>query len=677
MNRRRSLLHTLRTVFARRGSSAGEIPGSSVNEQESPRAKDRRGFALLTVLLIAIVGAVLALATGMMAMSNVLVQTSSDRAAVVDDAALSGLEIERSRLNARIDTVPLNGYSTIESEVTVPNTGGVKRTTWISRLGNSDSLVTTGEFGVQAEVVSKAVDPSGNVAIRRVQMYQESFARYASFTDIAKSTSGATLWWALGAQAQGPVHSNDTIYVWNATPTPQAVFHDKVTTAKVVKNKTSADFRKGPPVENIARIPLPTNADLDILKGIAQRAGYVFTPDIATGDSALATMRIEFVAIDVNGDGNTTGADEGFFRVYKVRATPSAAAYWGGYGYAMARTPTPPTLNYCAANSVACAQPTPAYGAADSMMFSFNCGRQTVVAGRQSMPAPIGRITTATGPGTGSYRLHMAPRQDAFDDATTRCFLGGDERLNADGIFRAVDSTGYWVARSSGSVPASVAARADGAYLWPLSPSYNSSFRGVIFAEGKVAVNGTVRGRLTLASRAIMVIAHDLRQATSPAVATGTCTADDDIVGLFSGQYVMYSDNTLATPQRRLNNNGDNWNARKELDPSPGRPDITIHASILALKSVAAENSNAPGLSQTFVDRGTTRLIGGTIESRTGQTGTMSGSTLHGYHDDLSFNRCALKYPPPYFPTTGRWTRTQFYEVNPQNFTPASWFAGR
>ena len=181
MNRRRNMLRKL--LLAR----AARRRATRLTQTTARANKSRRGFALLTVLLIAVVGAVLALASGMMAMSNVLVQASSDRAAVVDDVALSGLEIERSRLNARLDTVPLSGYITVESDVTVPNSGGVRRTTWISRLGNSDSLSTTGEFGVQAEIVSKAVDPSGNVAIRRVQMYQESFARYASFTDIARS----------------------------------------------------------------------------------------------------------------------------------------------------------------------------------------------------------------------------------------------------------------------------------------------------------------------------------------------------------------------------------------------------------------------------------------------------------------------------------------------------------
>ena len=39
------------------------------------------------------------------------------------------------------------------------------------------------------------------------------------------------------------------------------------------------------------------------------------------------------------------------------------------------------------------------------------------------------------------------------------------------------------------------AARADGAYLWPLSANYNANFRGVIFVEGRVGVSGVVRGR--------------------------------------------------------------------------------------------------------------------------------------------------------------------------------------
>ena len=158
---------------------------------------DRRGFALLAVLLIAIVATVLALASGMMAMSGKLVQVGSDRASSVDDAALTALSLARSRLNARLDTVPLEGYRTVANNQSAG--GGITRSVWISRIGNSDSLASVGEFGVQAEVVAQAKDAFGNTTILREQLYQESFARYASFTDKARSTAGWLLYWALGA----------------------------------------------------------------------------------------------------------------------------------------------------------------------------------------------------------------------------------------------------------------------------------------------------------------------------------------------------------------------------------------------------------------------------------------------------------------------------------------------
>ncbi len=641
---------------------------SDTNAEETllPAVHDRRGFALVAVLLIAMVGVVVALASAMMAMSGNLIQAGSDRAAALDDAAISALEDERSRMNAKIDTVPLDGYLTVASNQAISGST-IKRSIWISRLGNSDSLQNVGEFGVQSEIVAKTEDAFGNVAIRRAQMYQQSFARYASFTDKSRSTAGYALYWALGAQAQGPVHSNDTIWVWNgSTPSPQATFFDAVTTSSIVLNKAYAVYKKGPPKERVSKIPLPGTADLNVLKAIATRAGYVFTPNVTTGDSALATMRIEFVAIDADGDGNTTGPNDGYFRVYQLYSS-----FKYGTGFAAARTPSP----------IVTGAPIPSGSAVplDSVLYSYNCGVTTAVSGLPAIPIKLAEILHRA---SGSYQNRMQDKADAFDNVNARCFLGGDERLSPTGVFRAVDTAGFWMPRTSGSVPATVAARADGAYLWPLSAAYNANFRGVIFAEGKVGVSGTVRGRVTIASRNSTIILSDLKQATSPGITTGTCSADDDVVGLFAGEYVAYADNTLVTPQwRRTNSAGDSWTwPRKEFDPSPNRPDIAIHASLLALKSVIAERSSPPaGLAgNRWVDRGTTRLIGGTIEASSGQTGTMDASNnLHGYHDDLSFNRCLLQFPPPYFPTTGNWSRSQYFEINPQGFSPASWFSGR
>ncbi|MFN9201813.1 MAG: hypothetical protein ACK6DP_01925, partial [Gemmatimonas sp.] len=266
----------------------------------------RRGHALLLVLLVTIVAVALALASATQAATGRLIQNSSERTTRLEDVALSGLELARDRLNAGQDSVPAEGFGTLESGVAISGLPGVTRSTWVSRLGNTDGLSNAGEYGVQAELVTRVADAAGNVTIRRAEVYQESFARYASFSNVGKGANGATLWWALGAQAQGPVHSNDTIYVWNGTPQPQAVFHHQVTTARIILNRTAAEYRGDPPKEKVPVIPLPTTAELDRVKAIAAKAGYVFTPTLTVGDSANATMRIEFVAIDVNGDGNTT-----------------------------------------------------------------------------------------------------------------------------------------------------------------------------------------------------------------------------------------------------------------------------------------------------------------------------------------------------------------------------------
>lgn len=616
----------------------------------------RRGSALVTVLLLAVVGAAIALVGTMMATTGTIIQNASDRSSALDDAALSGLEEARNRLNAQLDSVPLTGYRTVEDEASPSAYPGVRRSTWLARLGNPDSLSAVGEYGVQAEIVSRATDALGGVAIRRMEVFQESFARYAAYTNVGRTTNGRELWWALGNQAQGPVHSNDTIRVWAGSPTPQATFHDKVSTARVVLNKGYAEFRQGPPREQVGRIELPRLDALVNLRTIASRAGYVFTPAWVTGDSALATMRIEFVAVDVNGDGDTTDPDEGYFRVYRLRS--GGGAY--GAGYAVARTPAPPA------------------GTLDSLYSSPNCGVVTTPGGAAPRVTQTFRELPVLG--GGSYAQRMQQKREAFDDPDAFCFLGGDERLSNNGRFAATDSAGDWLLRTQGTVPAAVAARDDGAYLWPLSPAFNTAYRGVIYADGKVAVSGVVRGRVTVVSPEQVIVAHELRQATNPGTTTGNCKADDDIIGLVSGNYVLYANNTLGTPQQRRTDNGTAWRTpRKDFDPSTRRPDLTVHASMLALKSIGVEGAWPPDLNpDTWVVHGTLRVIGGSIENNVGQSGTFDGGVrMHGYSKDVSFNRCALPFPPPYFPTTGRWSKTQFFEINPAGFSPAAWFADR
>ncbi len=612
----------------------------------------RRGAALVTVLIVSVVAMTMAVASSMLVMGSSLTQRASERTAMVDDAALSGLEEARNLLNARLDSMPLVGFKTFENGVRITGTD-ITRWTWVGRIGNVDSLANAGEYGVQAEIISRAVDGSGVEAIRRALVYQQSFARYAFFTDQGKTPSGGTLWFANGWTASGPFHSNDSIYIRDGAP-PQAIFKDQVTTAKGVFNAADAQFDKGP-AQIVSPIALPSTADLNILRTIAQRAGYLFSPLLVTGDTALVTMRIEFVAIDADGDGNTTGPDDGYFRIYRLRNTTFGA------GYTMARTPAPPAG---------------AVGTQDSVLYSRNCGVTAAVLGQEVVTTTFANTLELPG---SNYRARMLNKQNAFDNVSARCFLGGDPRLNVGGVFQAVDAAGEWMPRTAGSVPPLVAARPDGAFLWPLSAALNPNFRGTIFVDGRVGVSGTVRGRVTLAARENIVVLDDLRQATLPG-ANGACRADDDIVGLFAGENVMWADNMLASPQQRRTNDNGTWLLpRKEFSPSSARPDLQVHAIILALESIGTEDPSPPaGLPvANWVNRGFVRQVGGRIQQRAGTGGTISGTSLHGYTSEISFNRCALTSPPPYFPTTQRWTLSQFYEVDPQRFTPERWFSRR
>ena len=61
---------------------------------------------------------------------------------------------------------------------------------------------------------------------------------------------------------------------------------------------------------------MPETADLIKLKAQATAGGTAFVGD-TQGDDGEATTRIEFVAVDLNGDGDESDEDEGFFRVYQ------------------------------------------------------------------------------------------------------------------------------------------------------------------------------------------------------------------------------------------------------------------------------------------------------------------------------------------------------------------------
>ena len=56
-------------------------------------------------------------------------------------------------------------------------------------------------------------------------------------------------------------------------------------------------------------------------------------------------------------------------------------------------------------------------------------------------------------------------------------------------------------------------------------------------------------------------------------------------------------------------------------------------------------------------------------------TFTISSPGGTGYLKRYSYDRCAATMPPPYFPTTGHYSRDQQYNVESVNFDIGAYFA--
>ena len=570
----------------------------------STRSSSRGGFALITVMLVVVIVALMATSAAVIASAHTLGNRYYDRQSLLDAVALEGLELARAMANGNKSVYPEEGFTTLEDGVQV--TGGegspipgVQRWTYLGPTGS-----TSGQYGVFGSIVSVARDQGGGAVVRRAQVFQESFAKFAYFTDVEPSSIS----FGGGDQIFGPVHTNDYLKIYSSG----ATFHDDTKTAKTVQGAQYGTFKKGY-LENVGRIEMPVTAELTKLKSQAAAGSTSFSGGSPSG-SGEAYLRIEFMALDLDGDGSVTGDNEGFFRVYR-----STDARWV--------SGDPPSTG---------------------MRYSENCGHYhgTLFVSAKDHPTS----------GPDSYVA-------ALSSSTKRCYLGGSDSIF--GGFTPTDAKGAWIAWP-GAVHPSVAARPDAGYLFPLSRALNPSFKGVIYVDGKVVVSGVVRGRVTLAATDEIIIGDDLTYASDPGL--GTC---GDLLGLFSGADVVVADNTLNAPQRPAT--GANYFTYDDTK------DEFIHAIVLALDVFTVEDyssghTKAESCETALWGRGCLYLTGGIIQRTRGAVGTIGSPGGTGYVKRYSYDRCGATAPPPYFPTTGHFTRGQIYWVDPAGFSVSDYF---
>ncbi len=574
------------------------------------RLREERGVALIVVLFVALLIGALSAGATLMTSSASLVQRYSDQMSVLNAAADAGLEEVRSQINGNKVLFPDSGFATLENGSDVYDADGsqipgVKRWLYVGPSG-----VTTGQYGVFGSIVSVVEDKTGNRVVRRTEVAQESFAKYAYFTDVEP----ANISFGNGDQIQGPVHSNDYLKIYSSG----ASFLGTVTTAKTVNGKQYGRFARGYE-EFVSRIELPETADLTKLQSQAALGGTAFTGD-GTGGEGEASLRLEFYPLDIDGDGQFNGNNEGFIRVYRSPNTQ----------WVVAHTPN---------------------GDNGGLQQSGNCGHEH--ADGSFYPANA----SVHNPGTVGDQW-----QDAVTSGQPRCYLGGSDILF--NTFRADDGLGKWIPWPGAKAPEVIAAvvaagsPADLAnYLFPINRQFNPTFKGVIFVEGKVAISGVLRGRVTVAATDDIIIADDITYVTNPGA--GVC---NDILGIFSGADVVVSDNTINSPTRPAPNA-----QHRSYDDTPSE---FIHGVVLALGIFTVDNytggsNHDEPCEATVWGRGCLYLTGGVIQHTRGAVGL---SSRYGYLKRYSYDQCAYTNPPPYFPTTGHFEKGRYFEIDPVGF---------
>jgi hypothetical protein len=599
------------------------------------------GFALFMVLLVMLVVGALSMSAITMFSNATLINIQADKQVRMENAALSGAEMARALVNRRSALYPDSGYLELpadslplEDAAGDPLTG-MTRTVYVGPSG-----VPTGQFGVFGSVVSVVQDPRGNRSIFRREMAQESFAKFAYFTDTETNASGNPIYFAPGDQLFGPVHSNDVIRIYDAANGP--IFHGPVTTSLSILNANRASFRQGFDL-GATRIELPSVTELTKLQALAALGSANIVSSTA-GGSGEATTRIEFVAIDLDGDGNTTGPDEGFFKVYQSAAATTSGARW-------------------------------VVGSSDiPARESPNCGHRHLIGGDLYFytAALHDDDTAVDADGDNLHGNSTSVLQNQAQSHRPRCYPGGSDSLSTNLSFQANDGRGQWVTYPgtwATAQPDSVAVRADRDYLFPLGRTYNPNFKGVIHVTGKVAISGTLRGRVTLATTGDIVIVDDITYATDPAAAT--C---NDILGLFAGGNIIVAENHVNSP---VNMSGVWWSS--DYRSFDSTPDEIIHAVLLTLGSFTVENygggaQNGESCEGVNAGRGCLYITGGIIQDRRGAVGQISSGNMTGYLKRYSYDQCAAIAPPPYYPTTGYFGRGRLFEVDPTGFDIDEYF---
>jgi hypothetical protein len=681
---------------------------------------------VLTIAIAALAGSAILLASG-----GQLVSNYHDQERDLRYGAAAALQIGISDLNSNPFALPESGFVQIASNAALMGADGGPVPNVVYDLFAGPTGSASRQQGRFATLVAVAKDTSRQRQfIRRVELNQETFARFAYF-----SNSENGICFGSNDRLSGPVFSNDVISTCGA---PQkADFMDSVWTPQTFSNGNPAQdtlYRGWTKVA--APLQLPSVARLARLYSLAA-SGHVefFTPNVAADSTAAIKSRLEFVAYDLNADGDSVEPGEGFVKFYQVDVgskplVPSPSGWTAAQrdsvaaGYVRSGISRQQDANNCGEWRYVADDngnldweffPVAVHKSAWYKMIVGNAVGAgvppAIAAANAAEVTPVGLYAPAD---TVTIRwIAKAPTRNGDPTHPPRCFAGGDPHLVAierdttaaaplrggpqwgaqnwtygrrggtDTTFTGGDVSdpghpsrmGHWLPWS-GAAPAAFsaafkAAHPDWAYLFPVDLTYNGTFRGVIAVHGSVGISGTVNGRLMVYSDGSIGVLDNLR------LTNDADTACQHLAGMLAGGDILAADNGINAP---AGDSGTRLNMRGSSS------DLWVESTVMALQSWGAEGLvNDPGVlfvplqqpcnGQSYA-RGCLHVQGGIIQNTRHTVNAGNGTTTgYGYAKQYVYDDCSVKNPLPYFPTTGRFATSDYYEADPAHFSVAALFA--
>lgn len=680
-----------------------------VTTEENP-ATQRRGSALILTLVLTLGLASLATSAIYLGSNARLVTDSYTNERDLRYAAEAVLAMGKSTLNYDPYAVPDTGsYRTVFQNAAINGADGIPipGVTTTMYIGRSSSK--TGQFGAYVSVVAVARNSAGAQVVRRLELAQESFAKFAYWSN-QESNNGQTIYFNNNDQLWGPVWSNDVIHVG---ANGGAHFHDDVGTAASVYGAGYGVFDKGYS-QNMKRIEMPQPTSLNYLSSFAGAGGFNLATSTSTGVDQVMT-RIEFVAKPVDDPSKPTkvdGDDDGFFRVYDANpSNPSSGPKWLRGDFSWDNCGAKYTFTHVVGNgrNSTTVQDTMFVPLSEHRNLWFaNALNQSGYSDSTIARLTMDSVQAGSRPKKGDPYFRNNIQIVVMSQQSARCYMGGDPNLRAVNIrtddpnstyqlaeyygrdprysmtvalnyLAGNDTTftdgtsgkmGTWRKWPPGAAPSVKAIWPDEApYLFPLSRAFNPSTKGVIYVNGTVGVSGKLRGRVTLYSTSNVAVLDDILYATDAGL--NKCK---DILGLISANNITLADNALNDPPD-ISSGG---NTFKSVDDTQ---DTYVQGVLMTLNTAfGAENStrgavNASDCDGALSGRGCLKLTGGVIQQQRGAMGYGNSSIRYGYVKRYSYDRCALYSPPPYFPTTGRYTDNRYYELDPSGFDIKKLFA--